>query len=92
MAKAKLIKMLKKDSGCMMQKRLEPIQAKKKSSPKKSKRPVLSKDEALQKAAGLSVLIKAGVKNVSEKRAAIKQIIRSEGVDATLNGLLKHLE
>jgi hypothetical protein len=90
MAKSDLIKMLKQ--GYMLEGQVKPIKAKKQDPAKKSKRPVLSKDEALQKAAGLAVLAKAGVKNVSEKRASLKQIIRSEGVDATLNGLLKYLE
>jgi hypothetical protein len=90
MAKSDLIKMLKQ--GCMVSGQVKPIQAKKQSPVKKSSQPKLSKDEALKKAASLAVLAKAGIQDVSEKRASLKQIIRSEGVDATLNGLLKYLE
>jgi len=64
----------------------------KKAPPAPVKQASLTKEEALAKAASLSVMLKAGVRAGTEKRAALSRIIRSEGVDASLNAVLKYVE
>jgi hypothetical protein len=93
MAKKDLLQILK--SACVTNCSSMPNKKatmEKKAPPAPVKMAQLTKAEALVKAASLAVMLKAGVKSGTEKRAALRKLIAAEGVDASLNAVLKFVE
>jgi hypothetical protein len=94
MAKQDLLQILKSAcaTNCSPMPKKKKATMEKKAPPAPVKTAQLTKEEALAKAASLAVMLKAGVKDGTEKRAALNKIIAAEGVDASLNAVLKYLE
>lgn len=90
MAKSELLSILKSACSTSMPKKKAKME--KRAPPMPVKVAQLTKVEALAKAASLAVMVRAGVKSGTEKCAALKKIIATEGVNASLNAVLKHIE
>jgi len=90
MAKSDLLSILK--SACSTSMPKKKAKTEKKALPMPVKVAQLTKVEALAKAASLAVMVRAGVNSGTEKRAALRQIIATEGVNASLNAVLKRIE
>lgn len=92
MAKSDLIEMLKQSCSTPMGARKSKKATMEKVAPEKKASAPMTKDEALAKAAALSVMIKAKVNDTAEKSASLKQIIKSAGISASLDAILKYVE